>query len=93
MTGIAKLYGVGNRHVTRACDGYEIARLGTGHWQRLNHVKVVQAAFFNNKNFPPQTIVIVKPAVGKLVRVQQVTTMRPGDLRHDSFSNITGIVA
>lgn len=39
MTEIARLYGVRNDHVAKACDRHDVPRPPTGHWQKLTYGK------------------------------------------------------
>ena len=49
MTEIARLYGVSDdQHVEQACYAYEISRLRAGHWQRVEHGKLVVTAGLDN---------------------------------------------
>ena len=71
MTEIAKFYGVRDQHVAQACDAHEIARPGAGYWQRVEHGKSVETVALDNKNFSPEAIIIIDPAVGRPGRLQR----------------------
>lgn len=65
MTEIARLYGIRDQHVAQACDAHDIARPGAGHWQRVEHGKSTETFALDNKNYSPEAVIIIEPAVGK----------------------------
>lgn len=60
MTEIAKLYGVRNDHVARACDQHDIPRPPTGYWQKLTHGKAVERAPLTTDKLPLESVVIIQ---------------------------------
>lgn len=59
LTEIAKLFGVGDQHLARACDEYEIARPRAGHWQRVGYAKAVEKVALDNKNFSSEETLVI----------------------------------
>ena len=62
MTEIARIYGVRDQHVAQACDAYDFARPRTGHWQRIEHGKPVEAVSLSNAAYTAEEIVIIDRA-------------------------------
>jgi len=61
MTQIARKLGVRDQHIAQACDAYDIARPGNGHWQKIEYGKSVQTLALRNDRFGADQIL----AIGK----------------------------
>lgn len=71
MTEIARQYAVRDQHVAQACDAYEIARPGAGHWKKLAYGKQVEVLALDNASYSPGEVITIHPAVGRSSRLQK----------------------
>lgn len=71
MTAIAGEFGVRDQYIAKACDGADIARPRAGHWQKVEHGKLVPRSALSNDRFSAGDIIAIDASGWSIFQPEQ----------------------